>query len=450
MRLRLLLPLLLTLCLATGLAWPGAAATEGKPNILFIVADDLGWHDVGYRGGEIKTPNIDRMAAAGARLEQFYVLPVCTPTRASLMTGRYPFRYGFQSGVNRPWSTWGLPEEERTLAQALREAGYRTAITGKWHLGSHRKIDLPTQRGFDHQYGHYTGAIDYYTHERDGGLDWHRGGKALREEGYSTDLIGAEASRLIQEHNGRKPLFLYVPFNAPHSPLQAPREYLDQYAHLQNARRRTYAAMVTCMDTAIGRILETLEKKGMTRNTLVVFSSDNGGPEGLGANNGPLRGGKHSLYEGGTRVNAWAVWPGRIPAGRQVQAPLHMSDWHPTLLKLAGAKAGKLPLDGQDAWSTITGDGPGRQEIVLNLQAEKAALRQGEWKLLSGEDGAELFNLKTDPFEKRNLAAQEPDRVRQMEARIAELRKGMVPALGGDVDRQPRGWKAPAVYGEEE
>jgi arylsulfatase A-like enzyme len=188
---RLVLPsMLLALTFLTSLdARAGQVERPRKPHILVIMADDLGWKDVGYHGSEIRTPNIDRMATAGARLEQFYVMPVCTPTRGCLMTGRYPMRNGLQSGVNRPWSQWGLPLEERTLAQALREAGYRTAITGKWHLGHFKPEYLPTRRGFDHQYGHYCGQIDYFTHRRETGLDWHQDDKALREDGYSTQLI---------------------------------------------------------------------------------------------------------------------------------------------------------------------------------------------------------------------------------------------------------------------
>lgn len=197
-----------------------APASAKRPNIVIILADDQGWADVGFHGSEIKTPELDRLAASGARLEQFYVQPVCSPTRAALMTGRYPMRYGLQVGVVRPWAQYGLPLEERTLAQALAEAGYETAICGKWHLGHFRRDYLPTRRGFDHQYGHYNGALDYFTHQRDGGHDWHRDDQACYDQGYSTFLLADEAVRLIRRHDTAKPLFLYVPFNAVHSPHQ--------------------------------------------------------------------------------------------------------------------------------------------------------------------------------------------------------------------------------------
>ena len=320
-----------------------------RPNIVFILADDLGWKDVGYHGGSIKTPNIDKLAAEGTRLEQFYVQPVCSPTRSSLMTGRYPMRYGLQVGVVRPWANYGLPLEERTLAQGLKEAGYATAICGKWHLGHLNSQYLPTSRGFDHQYGHYNGALDYFTHIRDGGLDWHRDDQPLREEGYTTDLLADESVRLIERHDAARPLFLYVPFNAVHSPFQAPQSYIDQYRHIQAKNKRIYAAMVTSMDDAIGQIVSALDKRGIRQNTLIVFCSDNGGVASV-SDNGLLRGQKAELYQGGVRVPAVVVWPGVLKAGAVVDEPLHIVDMFPTLLKLAGSTLEQpLPLDGKDA-----------------------------------------------------------------------------------------------------
>jgi len=209
----------------SGLAGPSA----DKPNIVFLLADDLGFKDVGYHGGTINTPNIDKLAAEGTRLDQFYVQPVCSPTRSSLMTGRYPMRYGLQVGVVRPWAQHGLPLEERTLAQGLKEAGYTTAICGKWHLGHLDGRYLPTARGFDHQYGHYNGALDYFTHTRDGKHDWYRDDQPLKEEGYSTHLVSREACRLIRAQPAGQPLFLYVPFNGVHAPHQVPEEYKKAY-----------------------------------------------------------------------------------------------------------------------------------------------------------------------------------------------------------------------------
>jgi len=358
-----------------------AGAADPPPNVIVILSDDQGYADVGFHASEIKTPYLDGLAAAGARLERFYVQPVCSPTRAALMTGRYPMRHGLQVGVVRPWAQYGLPLEERTLAQALKEAGYETAICGKWHLGHFQPDYLPTRRGFDHQYGHYNGAIDYFTHERDGGHDWHRDDQACYDQGYSTFLLADEAVRLIRGHDPAKPLFLYLPFNAVHAPHQVPRKYVEPYAHLQEPRR-TYAGMVAAMDEAIGRVLAALDQKQMRRNTLILFSSDNGGPApGKVTSNGPYRGGKGTLYEGGVRVVALAAWEGRIRPGTVVDQPLHIVDWYPTILKLAGASLEqKLPLDGRDAWPTIAEGKPSpHEEILLNAApASGAMLSTGE------------------------------------------------------------------------
>ncbi len=437
-----------------------------KPNIVFLLADDLGWSDVGFHGSEIKTPNIDRLAAGGAKLEAFYVQPVCSPTRAALMTGRYPMRHGLQVGVVRPWAQYGLPLEERTLAQALSEAGYFTAICGKWHLGHFQRAYLPTSRGFAHQYGHYNGALDYFTHIRDGGFDWHRNDQVNRDEGYTTTLLGDEAVRLIENHDTARPLFLYVPFNAPHSPLQAPQEYLDRYSGITDNKRRTYAAMVSCVDDQVGRIAAALEKQGLARNTLIAFSSDNGGPLNLGATNGPLRAGKGTLYEGGVRVSAFANFPDKIKPGTVVAQPLHMVDWYPTLLKLASAGWDqKLPLDGKDAWPTIAEGKPSpHEEILLNIAPSNGAIRAGNWKLVWGgnrgddPDGkakgkkakaaaasVELFDLARDPNEKTNLADQQPAEVAELRARLESYAKTALPPKAA-----PRAadFVVPKVWGE--
>ena len=222
-----------------------------KPNIIFIMADDLGNADLGYRGGQIQSPNIDKIAKEGVRLEGFYGQQVCTPARAALMTGRYPMRYGLQTLVIFPSHTYGLPTDERTLPQALKEAGYKTLMTGKWHLGHADKKFWPQNRGFDYFYGNVMGEVEYFTHDRGGVIDWQRNGTFLHEKGYYTTLIGDEVVKLINEQDGKQPFFLYFASLAPHAPYQAPEEYIDRYKSVADKQRRTYSAMITALDDQI-------------------------------------------------------------------------------------------------------------------------------------------------------------------------------------------------------
>ena len=469
---RLLPRLLLGLALLAPLG--AAPAPAPRPNVIYFLADDLGWTDVGWHGGDIATPNLDRLAAAGAKLEQFYVLPVCSPTRAAFLTGRYPIRHGLQVGVVRPWAQYGLPLSETTLAQALGAAGYHTAIAGKWHLGHFRPEYLPTRRGFQSQYGHYNGALNYFTHQRDGGHDWHRDDRESRDAGYTTVLIGDEAVRVVEAADPARPFFLYVPFNAPHTPLEAPEEYLRRYAHVADPKRRTYSAMVNCLDDQVGRVVAALARRGLSERTLIAFSSDNGGPINLGATNGPLRAQKGTVYEGGVRVPAFATWPGVIAAGTVVQAPLHIVDWYPTLLRLAGVIAQPaLPLDGRDAWATITAGAPSPHEaILLNAYPRGGAVRMGDWKLVrNGAIGAndlpdspattgkkkggkkaapeaetlELFNLAADPGERDNLAARHPEIVQRLAARLEAFTREALPPKA---EAAPAGFRTPRVWGQ--
>ena len=428
---------------------PVLCAAAPRPDVVFIIADDLGRNDVGFMGGkEIKTPHLDALAKRGTVLDQFYVQPVCTPTRAALMTGRYPIRYGLQVGVIRPWADYGLPLEERLLPVALKEAGYATRMVGKWHLGSHDKAYFPHSRGFDEFYGHLFGALDYFTHVRDGKPDWYRNNEPIAEEGYATHLLAREAVRMIKERPQDKPMFLYVAFNAVHAPLQVPEKYKEPYSNLPGTpNRKTYAGMLAAMDEAIGQIVRAVDDSGKRDNTLFVFTSDNGGPNpNRLTDNGTFRAGKHTLYEGGVRVCAFATWDKQIPAGKTLDRPLHMVDWYPTLLNLAGASLDqKLPLDGKDVWATLTQNQPSpRTEILLNAEPTRGALRSGDWKLvLNGTpnpnrragDAVELFNLKEDPAEKTNLAVQHPDRVKDLRARYDTYAKAAVPPKnreGGD------------------
>lgn len=434
-----------------------AAAAPSRPNVLIFLADDLGWHDVGYHGSEIRTPNIDRLAAAGVRFERAYSFPLCSPTRSGLMTGMSPLRVGVGYTVIRPWSSYGVPLQYRFMPQAFHDAGYQTAITGKWHLGHAYKKFLPRARGFDHAYGHLNGAIDYFTHEREGGLDWNRNGKSVREEGYSTFLLGAEAMRFIKQRDRNRPFFLYVPFNSPHAPLQAPQSYIDKYANLANPKRRNYAGMTDAMDTTIGKILATLDEERIAENTLVLFFSDNGGPVGAGATNTPLRGGKVTTWEGGIRVPAAMRWPGRLKAGSVSRQMMAVWDYFPTLAAAAGVPTGTTqPLDGKNLWPLIAGGKTQPREdfffSVENGSGLQFAVHHGPWKLVrevprTGVALNHLFRIEEDPTETNDLAAKEPKLAAELVQRIEQWRT-IHPRDGVREGPRPRNWEAPKLWAE--
>lgn len=463
-------PLALPLALLAAL--PAAQAQKSaapRPNIVILLADDLGSQDVGWRGSEIRTPNLDALAKGGARLEQFYVQPLCSPTRAALLTGRYPFRYGLQVGVIRPFSQYGLPLAERTLPQALKEAGYETALDGKWHLGAFETAYLPTQRGFDHQYGCYQGLLDYFTHLSGGALDWHRDDRESHDIGYTTHLIAKEAVQRVEQRDKSKPLFLYVAFNGVHSPYEAPQKYVAPYTQF-TAKRKIYAGMTTAVDEAVGQVLDALRRQGILENTLILFASDNGGPApGRITSNAPFRDGKGSVYEGGVRSPGVVYWEGHVKPGSTVHAPLHIVDWYPTLLALAGANPRQnLPLDGRDAWAAITKGAPSpHDEIVLNSAPHSGALRSGDWKLVcnpqrsgdfedrdqpgaddaepSSAERVELYNLASDPGEQHDLAAQKPDVLQKLRAHYDAIARAAAPPL---LDNKPADFKIPRVWGQ--
>jgi arylsulfatase A-like enzyme len=454
---------LASVCLLTASSLPVSAAEAMQPNVMYFLVDDLGREDCGFMGGkEIRTPHIDKLAAAGAKLDAYYVQPLCSPTRAALLTGRYPMRQGLQVGVVKPWAKHGLPLDEQTIADDLKAAGYATGIFGKWHLGHFAPQYLPLQRGFTRQYGHYNGALDYFTHERDGGFDWHKDDKICRDEGYSTTLIGENAAQFVTDNAGKRPFFLYVPFNAVHSPYQPPKGGVDAYPDLKG-QRRNYAAMLTATDDAIGAIIEAVEKAGIADNTLFIFSSDNGGPDpGRITDNGDYRGGKGGLYEGGVRVAAFATWSGRIPAGSTVTEPMHIVDWRPTLQRLCGAaESSKLPMDGMDVWPTLTAGAPSPHDVILlNTTPEVGAVRAGDWKLIAKhraprgrrnadrgrrEPAVELFNLRTDSRETTNLAKEHPEKVKELRERLAKFDQDALPPKATP---EPKSFDVPAVWGE--
>ncbi|MHC4680377.1 MAG: sulfatase-like hydrolase/transferase [Planctomycetota bacterium] len=408
-----------------------------RPNIVVMIPDDLGWADIGYHGSDIQTPNLDNLAKQSVRFDRHYVMPTCTPTRVGFLTGHYPSRYGVLS----PAYGKIFNDDTVTLAQALRHCGYTTSLTGKWHMGSPPEY-TPRRYGFDSSYGYFHGQIDPYTHYYKTGVrSWHRNDQYLDEKGHATDLITDEAVRIIESDHD-KPFFLYVPYSVPHHPLDEPDEWTSRYeGRIKDASRRLFAASVTHMDHGIGRIIDALESKGLRENTLVVFVSDNGGqrswhsdeqykgryadkPHTVLGDNKPLRGWKGDVYEGGIRVPALANWPGVLKPGR-LATPVHIVDWMPTLCGLAGYVPQKdLRWDGRDIWPSVSqGTAPIEPPLFYWKTPNASAVRRGDWKLIVNrrEQEAELYNVTADPYEERDMAGQQPDRVNDLRRVLAEV-----------------------------
>jgi len=420
-----------------------AADTPAKPNILLIVADDLGWADVGYHGAKIRTPNIDRLAREGVELDRFYVQPLCTPTRAALMSGRYPSRFG--PHVLSPSNRRAMPLGTVTLASALEAVGYSTALSGKWHLGARPEWG-PNKYGFDHSYGSLCGAVDPWTHQyRAGPLakSWHRDGELIDEEGNATELVTQEALRQIRQMPS--PWLMYVPFQAVHIPVDAPEEYKQPYRSqkfyddpAKNESYQRFAAFVTQMDTKVGQLIAALDETKQRQNTLVIFFSDNGGllagknayvskvpPTPALSINLPLRGQKGQLYEGGIRVVALANWPGRLTP-RKVTGVLHAVDWMPTLTRLAGYQpTADLKWDGIDVWPQLTGQltNPPPRTVYIAFTNGNNVFLQGDWKLIARPKRSELFDLAADPYEEHDLAANQPQRVAELRQLLAKVQQ---------------------------
>ena len=444
-----------------------------KPNIIIILVDDMGWGDVGFHGSEIKTPNIDELAEEGTVLNHFYTSPICSPTRAGLMTGRYPDRFGLRETVIPPWSNFGVDVDEKFLPQLLKSAGYQNrAALGKWHLGHAKKEYLPLNRGFTHFYGHYNGAIDYFTHKRQGELDWHNDWETSFDKGYSTDLISNEAVKCIKDYSKESsPFFLYVAYNAPHTPLQAKKEDLLAYGYdenkpkigkaepqsesidgeegIGNTPRQTYAAMVSCLDQGIGRILATLKQLKLDSNTIVLFCSDNGAAPDGGGSSGILRGHKFQEWDGGVRAPAIIKWPGQIKAGAKTDQVMGYVDVMPTLLSIAGAKLTNLKsLDGLDMFSVLSGK---QKKIERELYLGYGTLVNNKWKVVKSSSGNpqmkekedQLFDIMKDPSEKKNVKALYPAIYNQLLKIVATYNSIKSDVLVPPYGEGRKGFKAP-------
>ncbi|MDE0769874.1 MAG: sulfatase-like hydrolase/transferase [Opitutaceae bacterium] len=435
-----------------------------QPNVLLIVSDDQGYNDLGFLGNGIKTPTLDRLAKEGTYLTEFYVAwSACTPSRAGLLTGRYPQRNGIYDMIRNEAPdyghkytaadyevTWerigGMDLREKIIPQFLKPAGYKSAIYGKWDLGTLKRY-LPTSRGFDDFYGFVNTGIDYYTHERYGVPSMYRNLKKTEEDKgtYCTYLFQREALGFLEENAGKEPFFLYVPFNAPHassaldpeirSSVQAPDEFKDLYPEIEKeyrevdryryasparvmtkeGRQRNYRAAVSCMDASIGKMLEVLEEREILDNTIVIFLSDNGG--GGGSDNSPLKGGKSRMWEGGIRVPCLVRWPdGNIPAGSVNEEFLSSLEILPSLAQAAGVKLPTdITMDGFDWWPVLRGERESPRKEMFWQRKDTVAIRVGDWKWVDmGSQGKGLYDLKNDVGEKHDLSQERPEVLKQL------------------------------------
>lgn len=431
---------LITLFAILFLSCAAAAADAPPPNIVFIIADDLGHRDVGWHGSEIKTPVLDKLAAGGVDLARHYVYPTCSPTRCGIFTGRNPSRFGIDSPIGGR-SEESLPKETMNLARVLKARGYRTAHVGKWHLGLRPEVG-PTKYGFDQSYGYLHGQIDPVVHEyKNGDRTWHRNEQFLDEQGHVTDLLAAEAVRVVTAKS-EQPLFLWLAFSVPHHPLLEPEEWTAKYTQIADPSRRLFAAAVSHMDAAIGRVAQALDKSGQLDNTLIVFTSDNGGQNGWNSqteyggrfspqpnlgNNLPLRDWKGSLYEGGVRVPACVSWRGKLQP-RVVQRPITILDWLPTLAGVAAADTKtEWQLEGRNVWPLLSDGALDVPPATMYWKVNNGlALLHEDWKLIVRHKMAgklELFDLAHDPNEQRELAAASPAELPALQALLAAQQK---------------------------
>ncbi|PVD28419.1 hypothetical protein C0Q70_11006 [Pomacea canaliculata] len=466
-----------------------------KPHIVFVLADDYGYHDVGYHGSRIKTPNLDRLAAEGVKLERYYVQPMCSPSRTQLMSGRYQIHTGLVHNIIHPMQANALPLDSPTIGDLMKNAGYSTHYTGKWHLGFYKKAFLPTHRGFDSFLGFLTGSIDYYNHKNCNmqhkacGLDLYKDDELLQDKDgvYGPDMYTARALEVIRNHDPTKPLLLFVSHQLVHTPLQVPERYVKPYNYIKDKSRRLYAGMTACLDDHVGILEKALKEKGLWDNTVFIFSSDNGGEVNQGASNWPLRGSKGSHHEGGIRAIGFVTGPLVARKGTVNNQMIHISDWLPTLAHLAGITPNAslaAKLDGYNQWETISyGTSSPRTEFLINIDIlmplmgerlypdlfdtrVRAGIRFGDYKLITGDIGKNndyympaemtnsgqqevklgnskgrnyrLFNIIDDPLEQYDLADTHPQLVRFLLKRLDQWNNESVPVQNPTWEEQSR------------
>jgi arylsulfatase B len=423
--------------------------TISKPNVVIIVADDMGWADVGYHSARVQTPNLDQLSSEGVELDRFYVAPTCTPTRAGLLTGRYPIRFGMGRSALPPYRKFGLPAAEVTLAESLAERGYEErGAFGKWHLGHLESRWHPLSNGFTEFEGHYNGAIDYFSHKFFGEPDWHANYEPVAKEGYSTDLIAQAATSFIDTAaKGDSPYLAYVAFNSPHTPHQAKAEDLAKFkvAPELDAKTALVTAMIWSLDKSIGDVLDAIDNSGESENTIVWFMSDNGGAKGITGNNAPLSGYKRGVFEGGIRVPSIVRWPGRWDGGRKITDTVGYVDIFPTIVAQAeppivNGAGTSLDLDGIDLsplFDGSKGELPARDWYTYIGQDDPVnewmAVKSGNWKLivygpridahgLGKKHLVALYDIESDPSEKNDLSPKYGGRIRLLAKKLAEHR----------------------------
>ncbi|XP_046566778.1 arylsulfatase B-like [Haliotis rubra] len=451
-----------------------------KPHIIFIVADDLGWNDVGYRNPQMITPNLDRLAKAGVILNSSYVQPLCSPSRNCFMSGYFPYHTGLQDDVIIVNEAKHLPANLTTIPQKLKQLGYDAHMVGKWHLGFCNWKYTPTERGFDSYLGYYSGAEEYFTHinqrSSEVGLDFRYNKTVHRDANgtYSANVFADRAIEIIRSHDNSKPLYLYLPFQSVHAPLEVPPKYENMYKNIETISRRVYCGMVSALDEAVGNITQALEEKGLMDNLLLVFTTDNGGPTYTASNNLPLRGAKNTLWEGGTKGTGFIYSKNLLKkTGYLNTGMMHAVDWYPTLVELAGGENTDPNMDGVSQYDMLINGGPSkRNEFVYNIydDREAAAIRYGDLKLMQGSPGDHngwaplphlgigegvyeadnqtfppfmLYNITADPTEHFDLSAKYPDLLDMMKKRLENWKKSRVPAQ----DPSPVPRANPKYYG---